>query len=137
MHAVFSFQDSLTLEQDRGILRSPIARGGPHGVKLTMANLTSLQTAEGDKIEIIETVAPKWKTIGNLMDFDPDGRKVNLIEAEHAHRRNGLLACCQEIFKLWLLREDATWEKLNELLIDSGHKVLAEQVMDAVGLSDL
>jgi len=137
MHAIFSFQDSLALEQDRGILRSPIARGGPCGVKLTMANLMSLKTADGDKIEIIETVAPDWKTVGYLMDFDPDGRKVNLIAAEHAHERNHLLTCCQEIFKLWLLREDATWEKLNELLIDSGHKVLAERVMDAVGLSDL
>ena len=137
MHAVFSFQDSSTLEQDQGTLRSPIARARPRGVKLTLANLTSLKTTEGDKIEIIETLAPDWKTVGNLMDFDPHGRKVNLIEAEHAHKRNGLLTCCQEIFKLWLLREDATWEKLNELLIDSGHKVLAEQVMDAVGLSDL
>ena len=137
MHAIFSFQDSLALEQDRGILRSLIAQGGPHGIKLTMANLTSLKTADGDKIEIIETVAPDWKTIGYVMDFDPDGQRVNLIAAQHANQWNGLLTCCQEIFKLWLLREDATWEKLNELLIDSGHKVLAEQVMDAVGLSDL
>ena len=31
-------------------------------------------------------------------------------------------------------RQLATWEKLNELLNGFGHKVLAEQVMDAVGL---
>ena len=106
-------------------------------MKLTLANLMSLKTAEGDKIKIIETVAPDWKTVRYLMDFDPYGQKVDLIEAEYANQQNRLLTCCQEIFKLWLHREDATWEKLNELLIDSGHKVLAEQVMDAVGLSDL
>ena len=99
-----------------------------------MANLMSLKTAEGDNLEIIETIAPRWKTVGYLMDLDPDRRKVDVIEAEYAHKQNGVVTCYQEIFKLWLDREDATWEKLNELLNGSGHKVLAEQVMDAVGL---
>ena len=126
----------LQMEQDRDTLRGLIARARPSNtnVKLTMANLTSLKTAEGDKIEIIEAVAPKWKTVGYLMDFDPDGRKVDVIEANYAHKQNGVVTCCQEIFKLWLRGKDATWEKLNEILNSSGHKVLAEQVMNAVGL---
>ena len=68
------------------------------------------------------------------MDFDQDGKKLDVIDANYAHKRNGVVTCCQEIFKLWLRGKDATWEKLNEILHGSGHKVLAEQVMDAVGL---
>ena len=121
--------------QDRDTLRGLIAQARPStDVKLTMANLTSLKTADGDNLEIIETIAPKWKTVGYLMDFDPNGRKVDVIEAQYAHKRNGVVTCCQEMFKLWLHGKDPTWVKLNEILNDSGHKVLAEQVMDAVGL---
>ena len=125
----------LQMVKDRDTVRELIVRTRPStDVKLTMANLTSLKTAEGGNLEIIETVAPKWKTVGYLMDFDPDGRKVDVIEANYAHRQNGVVTCCQEIFKLWLRGKDATWKKLNEILNSSGHKVLAEQVMDAVGL---
>ena len=96
-----------------------------------MAQLTMLKTAKGDHVEIIKTTAPDWKKFGYLM-VDPNGETLDLIEAEHAHKQNGLLTCCQEMFKLWLRREDATWGKLNELLIDFERKALAEQVMDAV-----
>ena len=137
--------------QDRDALRRLIVRAKPEkdvkvmmaqlttaetrlcDMKPTMAQLTRLNTAKGD-LEIIETIAPDWKAVGCLMDFDPFGNKIDLIEAEHAHKQNGVLTCCQEIFKLWLHREDATWEKLIQL-IPSQHKVLAKQVMDAVGLS--
>lgn len=137
--------------EDRDILRALIVQAKPErdvkvmmaqrttaetrlcDMKPTMAQLTRLNTAKGD-LEIIETIAPDWKAVGCLMDFDPFGNKLDLIEAEHAHKRNGVLTCCQEIFKLWLRREDATWEKLIQL-IPSQHKVLAKQVMDAVGLS--
>ena len=122
--------------QDRDTLRGLIAQTRPRStdVKLTMANLTSLKTADGDNLQIIEAIAPDWKTVGYLMDFDPNGQKVDVIEAQYAHKRNGVITCCQEIFKLWLRSKDATWVKLNEILNGSGHKVLAEQVMDAVGL---
>ena len=137
--------------QDRDTLRGLIVRAKPErdvkfmmaqlttaetrlcDMKPTMAQLTRLNTAKGD-LEIIETIAPDWKAVGCLMDFDPFGKKLDLIEAEHAHKRNGVLTCCQEIFKLWLRREDATWERLIQL-IPSQHKVLAKQVMDALGLS--
>ena len=124
------------MEQDRDTLRELIAQARPSStnVKLSMANLTSLKTADGDNLEIIEAIAPKWKTVGYSMDFDRDGQKLDVIEANYAHKRNGVVTCCQEIFKLWLRGKDATWEKLNEILNGSGHKVLAEQIMDAVGL---
>ena len=106
----------------------------PCNMKPTMAQLTMLKTAKGDVVKTIQTIAPDWKDLGYLMDFDQTGSRVSLIEAEYAHQRNGVLTCCQEIFKLWLRRGDATWVKLNELLIVSDYKGLAEQVMDAVSL---
>ena len=85
-------------------------------------------------MEIIKTVAPDWKEIGLLMDFDPYGRKIVNIEAEHAHKRNGLVICCQEMFILWLDNPDATWSNLIELLLDSEQQELAKQVKDVLGL---
>jgi len=68
------------------------------------------------------------------MNLDPKGRKVVCIEQNYAHKRNGSLICCQEIFRLWLDSSDATWGNLIEILIDSEHKELAEQVKIALGL---
>ena len=103
-------------------------------MKPTMRQLNMLKTSRGDKVEIIETLAQDWKRVGFLMDFDPVGREVVRIEAENAHKRNGLVTCCQEIFMLWLEKPDATWANLIQLLYDSEQKDLAEQVKDALGL---
>ena len=85
-------------------------------------------------MEIIKTIATDWKEFGFLMDLDPEGKQVDAIEAENAHKRNGLFICCQEIFMLWLQKPDATWSKLIELLYDSEQKDLAAQVKDVLGL---
>ena len=156
MHQILQQDYKKQMLQDRDTLRGLIVRATPErDVKLMMAQLTTQSTAEtrpcdmkptmkqlmmlktskGDMVKVIKTIAPIWKTVGYLMDFDRNGETINCIEAEHVHKQNGLLTCCQEMFKLWLHREDATWEKLNELLIASERKVLAKQVMDAVGLS--
>ena len=100
--------------------------------KPRMAQLMRLKTTKGEKVNIIESIAPVWKDVGFLMDLDPEGRKVVHIEAEH--RQNGLHVCCREMFKLWLDSPDATWGNLIELLVDSERKQLAEQVKDALGL---
>ena len=99
-----------------------------------MAQLMKLKTTRRDKVEIIKTVAPDWKQVGILMDFDPNARRVECIEADHAHRRNGSVTCCQEIFQLWLDISDATWRDVIELLIDAEYTALAEQVKNALGL---
>ena len=93
-----------------------------------------LKTTKGERVNIIESIAPVWKDVGYLMDLDPEGRKVKHIEAEHAHKQNGLCICCQEMFQLWLDSPHATWGSLIELLVDSEQQVLAEQVKDALGL---
>ena len=99
-----------------------------------MAQLMKLKTTKGRKVEIIKKIAADWKEFGFLMDLDPEGKQVVTIEAENVHKRNGLFICCQEIFMLWLKKRDATWGNLIELLYDSEHKDLAEQVKDALGL---
>ena len=103
-------------------------------MKPSMAQLTMLKNTKGEKVEIIKTIAPDWMEVGFLMDLDPKGRKVANIEAEHAHKRNGLVVCCREMFILWLDRPDATWGNLIKLLVDAEQKDLAERVKDALGL---
>ena len=61
------------------------------------------------RIEIIKTIAPDWKQVGFLVDFDPMGRTVANIEKQHGHKCNGPVICCQEIFTLWLDQPDANW----------------------------
>ena len=72
-----------------------------------MAQLMRLKTTEGRKVEIIKTIAADWEHFGFLMDLDPEGKQIATIEAENAHKRNGLFICCQEIFMLWLQRPGA------------------------------
>ena len=91
-----------------------------------------LKTTTEKKVEIIKSITPQWRQLGLLMDFDDEGRTVDLIESEHHMKSQA--ACCQEVFKLWLKGPDATWGNLIELLIDCDEKALAEQVKDAVGL---
>ena len=99
-----------------------------------MAQLMKLKTTKGERVNIIESIAPVWRDVGFLMDLDPEGRRIQCIGAEHAHKQNGLHICCQEMFKLWLDSPDASWGDLIELLVDSERKQLAEQVKDALGL---
>ena len=74
--------------------------------KPRMDQLMMLKSTEGVKVKIIGTVAPDWKAVGILVDLDPNARKVKSIETDHAHRRNGSIICCQEIFRLWLNSPD-------------------------------
>jgi len=102
--------------------------------KPTLAQLMVLKTTKGKNVEIIPTIAPDWKQVGYLMNLDPNGRNVVCIEEDYAHKRNGSVICCQEIFRLWLDSRDATWGNLIELLIDSKYKELAGHVKIALGL---
>ena len=93
-----------------------------------------IKSSKGEKVEIIKTIAPDWKHVGYLMDLDPKGHKIRCIETQHAHKLNGPVICCQEVFTVWLDSPDATWGNLIELLTDSEHTELAEQVKNALGL---
>ena len=101
-------------------------------MKPTLAQLTMMKTATGEKIEIIESVAPQWKQLGDLLDFDPVGRTLELIEANNQVK--GPVACCREMFITWLKGKgkEATWEVLIELLNNIGQSELAKQVKTAL-----
>ena len=87
-------------------------------------------------MDIIKSIAPRWKQAGVYLDFDPDGKELNLIEAEHGHKANGPIICCQEMLQRWLAGGGvpATWGNLIEVLEDSEETHLVEQVKSALGL---
>ena len=101
-------------------------------MKPTLAQLKIMKTTTGENIKIIESVAPQWKELGDLLDFDPDGRTLKLIEANNQLR--GHVACCREMFVTWLQGKgrEATWEVLIELLDDIDHSELAKTVTTAL-----
>ena len=91
-----------------------------------------MKTATGEKIKIIESVAPQWKELGDLLDFDPEGRTLELIEANN--QLKGHVACCREMFITWLKGKgrEATWGVLIELLDDIDQSELARKVETAL-----
>ena len=105
-------------------------------VKPTLAQLILIKTATGEKIKI-ESVAPQWKELGDLLDFDSEGQILELIEANN--QQKGLVACCREMFVYWLKGKgrEATWEVLIELLDDIDQSELARKVKTALPLVPL
>ena len=101
--------------------------------KPKLSELCSLKCRDGTKIEIITSIVPIWKDFGVLLEFDNDGRKLNLIEANQ--RVNGPAACCTEMFQTWLQgagRQPASWDLVIEVLEDCEQKYLARQVKEAL-----
>ena len=101
-------------------------------MKPTLAQLTIMKTRRGEKIKIIESVAPQWKKLGDLLDFDPKGRTLELIEANQ--QQKGHVACCREMFVMLLKGNgrEVTWEVLIELLEDIDQSELAKKVKTAL-----
>ena len=102
-------------------------------MKPTLAQLTTMKMKKGEKIKIIESVAPKWKNLGDLLDLDAEGRTLELIEA---NQQKDPIACCREMFVYWLKGKgwEATWEVLIELLDDVDQSELAKKVKNALHL---
>ena len=101
-------------------------------MKPTLTQLTRMNTRTGEKIKIIESVALQWKELGDLLDFDPEGRTLELIEANN--QLKGVVACCREMFVTWLKGNgrEATWGVLIELLDDSNQSELAKKIKTAL-----
>jgi len=93
-----------------------------------------MRIAEEQKVEIIKSVAPQWQQLGALLDFDTEGRTLDLIEEQH--KLNGPVDCCQAIMKHWLKGngKDATWAVLIEILDDIEQSELARQVKSVLQL---
>ena len=87
-----------------------------------------MKTAKGMKIKIISTVASGWPKLGDQLEFDEVGSKLNTIETKN---RGDPEACCREMFQHWLMGNGVrpcSWRKLIELLEDCDFEVLAGQV---------
>ena len=85
-----------------------------------LAQLRVMRTADGQKIEIMKTVASQWRDIGDLLDFDALGATVKQIQADEGLR--GVESCCRSMFQHWLQGNGvrpASWTTLLEILEDS------------------
>ena len=90
-----------------------------------------MKTAEGKKIRIISAVAPRWQELGDQLEFDEFGAKLDAIKTKN---NNDPEVCCREMFQHWLKGngvKPCSWRKLIELLEDCDFGVLAEQVRAA------
>ena len=96
----------------------------------TIKQLTLLKSSCGQRLEIIKTIAPKWKKFGIHFDFDEQGHTLDIIGKNHSLDST---ECCTEMMKKWLEgmgRQPATWATLIELLKDAEYNDLAHQVED-------
>ena len=95
----------------------------------SLALLTLIKTREGERIEIIKSVATRWKDIAVLFDFDATGKALQQIEAGRGSE--GAESCCRAMFQLWLEGKGAkpvSWATLLKVLEDSLFTALVTQV---------
>ena len=99
----------------------------------TLAKLSLLKTSDGTgvRVEIIKRVAPHWRDLGILMDFDKEGTQLKNIEEKYSDP----IRCCQAMFRYWLNgngRGPHSWNTLIELLEDCDHATLADEIRNAL-----
>ena len=98
----------------------------------TIAKLSLLKTRDRKKLKILTRVAPFWRRLGLLMDFDESGTQLDIIDAKH---RGDPEACCEAVFRHWLKGNGLTpcsWRTLIELLDDFDEEVLAQEIEAAL-----
>ena len=94
----------------------------------TLKNLSILKTSEGKRLKIISAVASRWQALGDQLEFDGFGAKLDAIKIKN---HGDPEACCREMFQHWLKGSGVrpcSWRKLIELLKDCDFEVLAGQV---------
>ena len=94
-----------------------------------LSQLRFLHTPDGGKIEIINTVAPYWKDIGDLLDFDISGTMLERIEANEGIK--GVESCCRAMFQYWLKGNGmmpVSWDTLLKILKNTRFSRLATQL---------
>ena len=102
----------------------------PTLVQLTLLKLKSKTGKELERVEIIKSVAAKWKEIGVFLKFDVNGSQLTNIDSQYAHASHSPVEPCRAMFMHWLEGNGvkATWENLLEVLRDSDKKLLADKV---------
>ena len=97
----------------------------------TIAQLSLLKTADG-KIRIISQLAPRWRDLGYIMNFDATGAEIETIDQKY---RGDPKECCRAMFQLWLNGygvRPCSWGTLIELLEDCEQEALAEDIQSAL-----
>ena len=101
----------------------------------TIAQLLLLKTAAGGKIKIISRLAPHWRDLGYIMNFDPTGAEIESIEQQY---RGVPKECCRAMFQHWLNGNGVrpcSWGTLIELLEDCDQQALVEEIQSALSAS--
>ena len=90
--------------------------------------LKLLKKRSGTKIEVIKSVAPDWKQVGILLDFDEYGSNLDSIEKKCSLNPD---ECCMEMLKQWLQGKASrkpTWKDLIDILKDCELNTVAEEL---------
>ena len=92
-----------------------------------MKKLKLLKGPGDQKVNIVASVAEKWKDIGFQLDFDATGQQLDEIETGCEKDPS---SCCQAMFQHWLMGNgvEQTWGKLLEILKDCELGTLADDV---------
>ena len=91
-----------------------------------------LRAAGGKKIQIIKGLAPNWRGLGILLDFDEAGTQLDIIEKAHPVDP---VACCQAMFQHWVKGNGVrpcSWNTLIELLEDCDQQALAKEIQEVL-----
>ena len=95
----------------------------------TLTQLLLLTTPGGKKIHIIKRIAPVWKTLGVLLDFDDDGTELDIIDKGHP---SDPIACCRVMFQHYWLKGNGkapcTWQTLVNLIKEADQETLADEI---------
>ena len=90
----------------------------------TLAELSHFNTKKNETVEIILSLAPKWQDFATQLDFDAEGRYLQLFVAE----RHGPIESCRNVLMHWLAgngKQPSTWRTLISLLRSVGENNLA------------
>ena len=105
------------------------------GSQPTIAQLSLLKTADGRKIKIISRLAPSWRDLGYIMNFDPTGAEIQSTEQQYCGVPKD---CCRAMFQHWLSGNGVrpcSWGTLIELLEDCDQQALVEEIQSALSAS--
>ena len=93
----------------------------------SIRTLILLKGPDGQKVEIVASVAAKWKEIGLLLDLDATDQYLDTIETVYEKDPS---SCCQAMFQHWLKGNgvEQTWGTLIDILKDCKLGRLAESV---------
>ena len=102
------------------------------GPILNLHLLSGLKTMSGERINIIQQIAPSWKEFCTNLEFDPNGVTIQTIERKYRYDPE---TCCREMMQLWLNgrgRQPATLKQLIKILRDCNLRDPAQQVEEAI-----